>query len=305
MNASAARAVSLCLLCIAFGRWEARGAAGPSAYRFCKEVHRTPAPNDEVVAVRLDSQVYAIIREGFPDLRIFDQQDAEVPFLLEKVAESRYPVAAFSVFHDPHQKRTVVRVFTRREPLTCLRLETSSRNFSRRAAVQVPRHRAGETNWADLASAALSKIDFQGLRHEELEIRFPESREPLYRIVIFNEDNPPLDITAVRAEGNAYRAVFLAQQERTYRLGYGSGEAQWPRYETAQVLPSIRAGARIVEARLGQQGANPEYSGEPGPGLHGILNHTAILVTAIFLMAAVLAWVLFRAGRRIDSIPKQ
>lgn len=43
---------------------------------------------ERLVAVPLDSPIYAATRDGLPDLRIFDQNDAEVPYVLEKVREN-------------------------------------------------------------------------------------------------------------------------------------------------------------------------------------------------------------------------
>jgi len=46
--------------------------------------------------------------------------------------------------------------------------------------------------------------------------------------VIRNEDSPPLAITGNYAHGNAYRAIFLAAEGKSYRLGYGSDDAEPP-----------------------------------------------------------------------------
>lgn len=64
-------------------------AAAPLAYRYAKPIERGPAAQEEIVAVPLDSQVYAASRDGFPDLRVLDASGAETPFLLEKIQETR------------------------------------------------------------------------------------------------------------------------------------------------------------------------------------------------------------------------
>ena len=66
----------------------AQAAYGEPALRFSKELDRG-AVGDEILAVLLDSDIYAATRDGFPDLRIVDDRGAAVPYLLEPVAQRR------------------------------------------------------------------------------------------------------------------------------------------------------------------------------------------------------------------------
>ena len=48
------------------------------------------AASEEILSFTLDNDVYAAVREGFPDLRILDRQDGgEVPYALEQINERR------------------------------------------------------------------------------------------------------------------------------------------------------------------------------------------------------------------------
>src|SRR5439155_17699554 len=137
----------------------------------------------------------------------------------------------FAATDDAAKKRTVVTLRTRREPLTRFTLETPSRNFSRKAVVEVPVVQGVNTEWRPIAEATISKFSFRNQHREQLTITMPERREEQYRIVIRNEDNPPLNVTGVRAEGSVQRVVFLAQPGKTYRVFYGSETAEAPKYE--------------------------------------------------------------------------
>src|SRR5438270_2760539 len=64
-------------------------AASESRFRFSKELDRGGAAGEEILAVPLDSDIYAAAREGFPDLRIRDGAGTEVPYVLEQVSERR------------------------------------------------------------------------------------------------------------------------------------------------------------------------------------------------------------------------
>jgi hypothetical protein len=227
---------------------------------------------------------------------------------VQKAKKSEYPLAGLEKQEDAANHETILHVRTRREPLTSFTLQTRSRNFNRRAVVEVPVVRGVTTEWNAIGKATVSNFRFRSVRREQLSVAFPEHRREEYRIVIRNEDNPPLDITGVKgvkAEGNVYRAVFLAQEGKSYRVFYGSETAQSPRYEAATVLATLREKYQPSEARLGKEVENAAFQAEPGLALRNLLNNWFFLGAAICVMVAVLAWGLFRAGRHLEGLPKE
>jgi hypothetical protein len=58
-------------------------------FRFSKALDRGAATGEEIVGVPLDSDIYAATRDDYPDLRIVDDQGAQVPYLLEPVVRKR------------------------------------------------------------------------------------------------------------------------------------------------------------------------------------------------------------------------
>ncbi len=237
----------------------------------------------------------------------------------ERVQQAKtviYPVAGFDAKDVAAKKQTVVSVRTRREPITRFTLETPSRNFSRRVVVEVPVvvkpdlrkqgfRKDGDPDWQPIAETTIENFSFRNQKREQLTITIPERREEQFRIVIRNEDNPPLSVTGVQAEGSVQRVVFLAQPAKAYRVFYGSETAAAPKYEAATVLATLRKDNPPVVAKLGVQADNTEFGGEPSHPVLGLLNNWVFLGTAIGLMVVVLAWCLFRAGRRLESFPKE
>jgi hypothetical protein len=301
---------TLIALCLLLGTAISCSAAEPTEFRFSREIDRGDAKSENIVSVTLDSDVYACTRSEFPDLRIFDKEDQEVPRLVEKNEKysesdkkSAYPVAKFRIEEDPTEKSTLVYVDMRREPLTGLTLETGSRNFSRSARVQKPMTRGGRSSWVDVGQGVLSRIGFGGQSSETLGLSFPEQRESEYRIVIRNEDNPPLKILGVKADENVYRVVFLAAENENYRLVYGSDDVGTPVYDTAAVLAPLRQGQKLEEARLGKE--TEQVPSTPEPGVKSLINNPLLLGGAIVLLVVVLGWALFRAAGRINEIPKE
>lgn len=67
----------------------ASASGGEPRMRFSKELDRGAATGEEILAVVLDSDIYAATRDGYPDLRIVDDRGTMVPYLLEPVARRR------------------------------------------------------------------------------------------------------------------------------------------------------------------------------------------------------------------------
>jgi hypothetical protein len=229
---------------------------------------------------------------------------------MERTKKVEYPIEKFQAAQDADTKQTIIDIDSRRAPLTGFTLETSSRNFSRRASVQAQTSVPGRGHlqpdriqWLEIGGATISKLQLQNFQRQQLAISFPEHRETKYRIVIDNEDNPPLDITDIKAEGNVYRVTFLAQKDKSYSVLYGSEDAQSPKYETAAVLAALRKGFQPAEVKLGSQTANKAFAKQPDLKFRNLLGNWYFLGAAIALMVAVLGWALYRAGRQLEKLP--
>ena len=208
------------------------------------------------------------------------------------------------VEQDAEKKSTMVYLHTHQEPLDEFALKTPDRNFSRMASVEIPIQRGTRTDWREIGRGTLRSVDFGNYHKHSLAVAFPEQRRGEYRLVIRNEDNPPLGIEGVAARGNVYQIVFLADAKETYRLGYGSQDAGQPRYDAAAVLtPLRREGHRPVEGRLGNQTANPAPP-PPSYALRDLLGNPILLGAVVVVLVSLLAWALVRATMRINQLPK-
>jgi hypothetical protein len=255
---------------------------------------RRGGPKDQRVEVtRIERRPFRIDRIQL--WRMVEQEGAP------QARTMNYPVELTQIEEDTKAKVTRIAVRSRREPLTGLILETPNRNFSRTARVRVPVRHGIQTEWVEIGHGTVHRFQFRAFRREELQVRFSERRAEHFQIVIENADNPPLEITSVKAEGNLYRMVFLASEQRRYRVDYGSDTAEPPRYDAASVLASLRPGFQPVAARLGAQVENSRY--REVHGLRDWLNNAIVLTLALVLMVVVLGWILFRAGQRIKQLP--
>lgn len=217
-------------------------------------------------------------------------------------AEQEYPVAEFDVQRDAERKRTIVTVVTRREPLAAFTLETPARNFTRRVVVERPEPRGVRTEWRRIGEATLLRFAFRELQKEELEVGFPETRSERYRLVIDDRDNPPLELTGVRATGSVYRLVYFAVPGSRYRLVYGSETVEPPQYDTTAISASLGEGYQPVSAKLAEAVERP-VAGRPATDLRALLNNPVVLIAIVCVLVAILGWALYAAARRVGALP--
>ena len=239
---------------------------------------------------RIDSRG-AVVREGVPQAKMVS-----------------YPVAGVDAKVDAAKKQTVVMVRSRREPITRFTLETTNRNSSRRARGRGP---GGARTEHGLAAA-------RGGDDRELQLPQAKARNV--------DDHDPGAARGAIPDRYSQRGQSAAERHR----GQGGGERAapglsrpagedlscpiWignrgapPNYEAATVAPpetKARQHAEVL-AKLGVEAGNAEFGGEPARAVRGWLDNWLFLGTAIGLMVVFLGWCLFRAGRRLESLPKE
>lgn len=215
-----------------------------------------------------------------------------------------YPMAAFQISQEAGHKTTVIDISAAREPLTGFSLQIQTANFNRQAQVQIALPGGGNPPVQTIGDATLQALHFKDINHEQTLVAFPERRQSHYRIVIDNQDNPPLTISAVNGIGHGYQLLFLPQADQSYRLQYGNAQATTPHYDTAPIQELLRLGYSATVAALG-----PEIAGPPVThrldlsDISQLLDSRWFLGAAISLMVLVLAWSLYRLGKRVGELP--
>jgi hypothetical protein len=212
-----------------------------------------------------------------------------------------YPVQKYEVQQEPETQQTVVHFWMRRQPLSRLTLETTSRNFSRRAVVEYPVRGGIRTRWVEIGSSTLQRIEFHDRKQEHLTVTFPLHLEQEYRLVIDNEDSPPLEIAGLKAQGAAYELVFLAAPGERYRLLYGYEEATAPRYDTAAVLSALPTGIEPRPAQLGEALVRTPREASDW-GMTGWLKSRWVWGPVIVLLVVLLGFGLYSASRRVEGL---
>jgi hypothetical protein len=210
------------------------------------------------------------------------------------------PTKSWKVLEKPREQQTVIEIETHNEPVTGFTLQVADRNFTRRIRVEVPAGNGGGDTWRTIGSASLSRIAFRNLLQEDRRLVFPECRSLRFRLIIENQDNPPLDITAVEAFGPLWQALYLAAPGRQARLFYGAATPSAPaRHDTEAIRRVVGSGFEPIPFNLGDPSGNPDHR-QSGLSLTGLVGSRAFFIGAVVIMIAVMAAALVKATRRLD-----
>ena len=229
-------------------------------------------------------------------------------------------IAVFRVQESPARKASYPTTLSQREERdgsTLLTLDTGAQglphsrvelgiaegNFSREVTLEASSD--GE-RWVPLAGGGIifsyGTPQFVG---REVTVAYRETAHRYLRLMVDNQDSPPLTISAATVTGDRARLVFLAEPGVEYRLYYGSAGARRPLYDLERLFPFLLS-QELLQARLGPETTNPGFL-PPEPPLterYPWLLRVAVTVMAVLLL--LLALGLIRQVRKVlppPSIP--
>lgn len=198
--------------------------------------------------------------------------------------------AAKSVrFEVDHKGANTAVIDTFRQPLTRLQIATPTHNFSRPALVKVSEPEPAQV----IARDDLYDLSYEDLNDQDLRIEWSETRAARLTLKIRNADNPPLEITGVKLQGNVYEVVFLARPGGVYSLYYGREASDRPRYDQTAIKRLLDKGFTPHPGQLKTHQKNPTYS----PSTRSLLNSKIFFITVIAVMVAGLALALYSAAK--------
>ncbi len=237
---------------------------------------------------------------------------ATVFFIEETPArEVFWPSTIHSISHDDSQRTTSVEVDLGTPGLPSYRLaiEVPDTNFYREVTLESREVilESGTVNqqWRTLIRGAeIYSFDTPKFTGRSLSITYPEATSRYLRLVIHDEDSPPLTVQGVSVWGQRYRLVFAADPQQSYRLYYGNMEAPRPSYDIERVFPYLVT-EQLPEAGLGPQTTNPDFVekkppvSERFPWLFPTVIVIAVIVVALLLIG------IFRQARKVLPPPKE
>lgn len=224
------------------------------------------------------SQLHLALPEGvwrFLRLTVDDQRSPPVPFTGAQV----HPAAPEPVPSEPLEVRIAERIEVPGETrltlsagaarlhLAALRIETPDPLFTRGVTLAVRQVEENAIRERPLAEGVIFRIALPDLPPSSrltfpLELVTP-ARELL--LLIRNDDSPPLQIAAVRAQRRPVYLVFLARQGGAYAILTGNRKTSPPRYDLASLGVDFKT-ARVTPLQPSALRPNPDFRpAEPLP----------------------------------------
>ncbi|MEX2580273.1 MAG: DUF3999 family protein [Verrucomicrobiales bacterium] len=239
----------------------------------------------------------------------------------EGVNERSYPVEIGETNELVDDKRTEILLDAARAPLRALTLVTPDRNFRRAVSIQVPAPGASDS-WRTIHRGRIHRFRVGDFHDERTTLEFDGQRSDRYRVLVENEDSPPLSFEGVEAKGDIHQLQYLAEPSGAapspaesdpaealpeppgaeWEIYYGteSGAVRKPRYDTAALLAARGRDVATVPLSLDAQRENESFS----PGAAGVpwTERKWILWLVIALVVVTLAGVLVRTAGRIEDV---
>jgi len=230
---------------------------------------------------------------------------ATVFFVKETPArEVQWSATILSTSRDVDQGTTLVEIDlgTPGVPSYRMAIQVPEVNFHRGTTLQASTDR--ETWRTILSRSDIYAYDTPKFVGSSLAITYPETASRYLRLIIYDEDSPPLSIQGVDVWGLWHRLVFSADPQHSYQLYYGNIEAKRPSYDIERIFPYLVTD-ELPQAGLGPQATNTSFVEKKPPVSERFpwLFPTVIAVASI--LVALLLLGIIRQARKILPPPPQ
>jgi hypothetical protein len=217
---------------------------------------RLPDGPSELVTLPLDPATLAHSLgpfRNFADVRIVDDRNAQIPYVLEQRSERltvELPISGTTPRVPDLAKRGrgtlsfyLIDLPYENLPQPVLTLETSEQIFLRSIELGVQREpdRRHKTDWFESVQKTTWQHAVPEAPAPPLEISFPRQRSRELLLIVEEGDNRPLPIRGARLRLPAWQLRFF-RPAGPLRLLYGRADLTEPRYDVALLSPSVMSG---------------------------------------------------------------
>ncbi len=143
----------------------------------------------------------------------------------------------------------------RNVPADFLTIETPEENFFRLIKIQGSNDLK---NWQRSEQGDLYRFRTEKYSLEKKTLRVPEVRCRYLKLMVYNQDDPPLQLAALEVQGVEQDLIFQTQPGRRYSLYYGNPLAQPPQYDIER-LKSYLSPETLSRVRLSGESLNSAY----------------------------------------------
>ena len=175
-------------------------------------------------------------------------------------------------------------------------IQTADVNFHRQVTIQASQDMK---SWRTVLSKSdIYVYDTAKFSGKDLAVSYPESTLRYLRIVIHDQDSPPLGIDGIDLWSLRRRIVFHAEPPQSYYLYYGNPDVRKPSYDIEKIFPYLET-EDLLEARLGTQANNPDFVEKESPVTE---RFPWLLPLVIALAVTVVALILLGITRQAKKV---
>jgi hypothetical protein len=234
------------------------------------------AGHEDLYAVVMPPEDLAVLRDDFGDLRVADEADKQVPFVLERDAvQSVVDLTPERQSPSPDRRATSryrLRIAgpqptgdaPRALPLAAVELSFREPYFTRpaRLLVAAPNVRGGRVAWSGTLAHPYPRRGPSAPQPAPFVLTLDGARVAELTLEIDEGDNAPLTLTGARGFVNVPRIAFKAGPGG-YRLLLGNADAQPPRYDIASLRQEVLAYSALP-VKPGPAERNPAFRRRAG-----------------------------------------
>ena len=187
-------------------------------------------------------------------------------------------------------------------PTSRLVIRVAGVNFYRQVTIEASTDRKA---WSTIKSkAAIYSYDTPKFVGKDLIVTFNEVTSRYIRLVIHDEDSPPLDIQGVDLWGIQRRLVFEADSSQSYAIYYGNVDARRPSYDIERIFPYLDT-EELLRSQLGAQAISPHFVEKKLPVSERFPWLLPTVVTVAALLVALILFGVIRQARKALPPPTE
>ncbi len=202
------------------------------------------------------------------------------------------------ITQDPDRRTTDVGLdlLLRNQHFNRARVEVTTDNFSRWAEIA---YQDGQQRWVRAGASSIYRFTGEDTLEEQLLVPLSDFNAKRGRLRIWNEDNPPLQVTRVFFERPTQVLIFRPEPGRSYRLLVGNQEASRPRYDLDLAVRRLDV-LELPQLGLEPLAANPGYRPSV-PDLPWTERNPTLLWVGLAAGGLLLLWLLRKTLRDVNS----
>jgi len=230
---------------------------------------------------------------------------ATVFFSKETLArEVHWPASILNINRDTKRRATLVELDlgTTGIPSYRMAVDVPEVNFYREVTVEMSTDRE---EWSIILSRShIYNYNTPKFVGSNSVITYPKTNSRYLRLVIHDEDSPPLSVQSVDALSLWRRLVFSAEPQYSYQLYYGNMEARRPSYDIERFFPYLIT-EELPVAKLGDQTTNPDFVEKKPPVSERFPWLFPVVIAIAAVIVAIILFGIIRQARKILPPPSQ